>query len=872
MPLTPGERLGPYEVLALIGKGGMGEVYRARDPRMGRDVAIKISADSFSERFDREVRAVAALNHPNICQVYDVGPNYLVMELIEGESPKGPLPSETALRYAEQIADALEAAHAKGIVHCDLKPGNIKILPDGRVKVLDFGLAKVTRALGASEDAANSPTITLHVMEAGAVAGTPAYMSPEQARGGAVDKRADIWAFGVVLYELLTGQRLFGGETTSDILAGVLRMEPDLGRVPANLRRLLASCLQKDPRRRLRDIADFRLLLDDAAAPARQRLWIPWSAAALLAILLASWFVAQFRSKSAVAQPVRFQVSAAGTFDSIFFLSPDGRRLGYTAAGPEGRSQLWVRSLDSLEPRWLPGTDNAGAVIWSPDSRFIAFSADGWLRKIDASGGPPLDVCELKSAGDLANERPGIIPGVRGGSWSPQGVIVFGSSSVLFQAPASGGPASQITALDPSRQETYHARPVFLPDGRHFLYLRASSNPENSGIYVGSLDATPGEQAQRRLMGGQIGVECAPSMDAGTWYVLYIRQGTLMAQRFDTGRLELTGEAVPVAERVGDNGIAAGYFTVSRNGVLAYRGSNARNSQLTVFDRQGTTLGTVGEPGVYSTLAVSPEGKRVAAERIDSQTRNGDLWLFDLGGGGSMRFTSDAATATSPVWSPDGSRIAFASNRGGHNGIYQKASSGAGVAELLLQSPEVMTPNGWSRDGRFLLGHNTLGQGHLWLLPLDPGNRKPFPPFASRFSEMEGRFSPDGRWIAYRSNESGRFEIYVRPFATSAADSPASEWMISRGGGDGVRWRADGGELFYQAPDGTVMSAEVLPPAAGGAAFQIKPPKPLFKVAAASRAWDVTPDGKQFLIPVPVGGSGPAPFTVVLNWPAELRR
>ncbi len=878
MPLSTGTCLGRYEIVALIGVGGMGEVYKSYDPRMNRSVAIKVSAEHFTERFDREVRAVAALNHPNICQIYDVGHDYLVMELIGGESPIGPLPLETVLEYARQIAEALEAAHEKGIVHRDLKPANIKIQPDGRVKVLDFGLAKVTLQSSITGKLGDGTTLMGgHTTEAGMILGTPRYMSPEQARGKAVDKRADIWAFGVMLYELLTGKPLYEGESVTDVLAAVLTAEPDLERVPTKVRRLLASCLQKDPAKRLHDIADYRLLLEDQPVVTTQRSllqrWLPWGVSAMLLATLVLFMFIRPNSKPPVAEPVRFQIFEPGTANCIFFLSPDGRNLGYIARGSDGRSRMWIRALDSVTPRVLPGTEDAGGLIWSPDSRYIAFSADGKLKKIDTLGGPPVDILTLPTASDGA-ERTGIIPGIRGGSWSKQGTIIFGSANVLYQVPAEGGPASQLTSLDQKYQEQFHGRPLFLPDGRRFLYLRSSDNEENSGIYVGSLDAKLSEQSHQRLLGGQIGVGLAPSGDSGWDYLLFLRHQVLMAQKFDLARQKLNGEAVPVVENIGDNGIAAGYFSVSDNGILAFRANEGRDSQLTFFDREGKAVKTIGEPGEYNTLALSPDGTSVAVERIDSQTRNSDLWLY-MSQGGSMRLTFDPSRQVSPVWSADGSHIVFASDRRGQHGIYMKATSGAGAEELLLQSPATMTPSTWTSDSRFLLGYDTLGKGNLWLLPLEPGKRNSARLFSSQSNEVGARLSPDNRWIAYRSNESGQFEIYVRQFDPSATGAPAangSEWMVSKGGGDGVRWRRDGNELFFLTPDGTLMSAEVVRTGFGSSArIEIKAPQKLFRPPSYSRFWDVTPDGKQFLFPVPAGGTATEPFMIVLHWTATLK-
>ncbi len=857
MPFSAGEKLGPYEVLAAIGAGGMGEVYRARDPRLGRDVAVKVSAERFNDRFEREARAVAALNHPNICHLYDVGPNYLVMELIEGESPKGPLPLEEALRIARQIADALEAAHEKGIIHRDLKPANIKITSDGTVKVLDFGLAKTSRDSNGAI-AENSPTFTMGATEAGVILGTAGYMSPEQARGKPVDKRADIWAFGVVLYEMLTGKRLFEGETVSDTLAAVLTREPDWTQVPEKARPLLQRCLEKDPKRRLRDIADMELLLDTAPAKVeKRRPWLAWGIAALLLVTLVPIVFVHFREQPPVAELMRFHIpptvnlATAGTFA----LSPDGRHLAFPAAGSDGVTRLWVHALDSLEARPLPGTEGSGTPpFWSPDSRFIAFGTGGKLKKIDISGGPAQTLCDLAPI-DI------------GGSWNRDGVIIFGSQpGPLMRVSAAGGIASPVTALDVSRRETLHIFPSFLPDGRHFVYERATRTPEGNGIYLGSLDSKPEEQSLKRLLTTAIGPVYVPSAGSLPGQLLFWRDGTLLAHALDERRLELAGDPVPVAEQVGSF-IGFGFFSASTNGVLVYR-TASQDFQLTWFDRQGKVLGSAGEPGRYTAVALSPDGTRAAVSRSDPQnTVRWDVWLVDLARSTSTRFTFGPARTNDPVWSHDGSRIIFVSERDSFN-FYQKAASGSKDEELVLKSSENKIPTSWSRDGRFLLyttAPNAKTKRDVWVLPLE-GDHKPAPFLRTEFDEQQGQFSPDGSWVAYTSDESGGNEIYVRTF--SPKPDAGGKWLVSRGGGTSPHWGSDGRELFYLGRDGSVMAVEVT----ARPAFQAGAPTPLFQPPRGNAAWDVTADGKRFLFAVPAAQSAAPPFTVVLNWQAVLKK
>jgi eukaryotic-like serine/threonine-protein kinase len=878
MKLAEGEKLGPYKILSAIGAGGMGEVYRATDTRLQREVAIKTSAEQFTDRFEREARVIASLSHPNICTLYDVGPNYLVMELVAGPTlaeriAQGPIPLDEALGIATQIADALAAAHANGIVHRDLKPGNIKITPGGVVKVLDFGLAKAGAVPMASLD--NSPTLSLPRTEAGYILGTAAYMSPEQAKGRPVDKRADIWAFGVVLYEMLTGRRLFHGETVSETLASVLKEEPSLDRIPAKAQRLLRSCLQKDPNQRLHDIADWKLLLEDAprlqSPPSRTRLLWPAIAAVFLVIAAVLAFV-HFREQVPLLQLSRFHIPLPDQLSVVntpfFALSPDGRYLAFEAGDSTG-VRIWLHSMESLEARPLTDTNLANFVrpiFWSPDSRFVAFDVGGKLKKIDIAGGPAQTICDLP------------FPSV-GASWNRDGVIILGSANGLLRVSASGGLPTPITKPDPSRGDAGHIYPVFLPDGKHFLYVRAT-NPGPGGIYSGSLDDKPEAAKTNALVPSGFGFAYVPSMDRRKGQLLYMQQGTLMAHTFDHSALKLVGDPVQVVDGVGTVG-AFSLFSASANGDLIYKTGPNQELQLTWIDRQGKVLGTVGELGRYNFMALSPDAQRVVVSRINSQSGNSDLWLIDLASGSSTRLTFDKATGVrQAAWAPDGAKIVFLSNRDGVGGFYQKATNGAGSDELVFKGGQGLAVNQWSRDGRFLIFGmaDPETKNDLWLLPM-AGERKPIPWIRSPFNETGGRISPDGRWVAYRSDESGRNDVYVQPFNSSAdsgTSAAAGKWMVSRGSLGMARWREDSKELYYLTPDAKVMMLDVT----ANPAFHAGVPTVLFQVppvflrgaAFPGTLGDVTPDGKRFLFAMPAVQSGPEQFTVVLNWQAGLRK
>jgi Tol biopolymer transport system component len=903
VPIAPGTRLGPYQVLSALGAGGMGEVYRARDGKLNRDVALKVLPQAFAQdtermaRFEREAQVLAALNDPNIASIYGLedssGTPALVMELVEGPSladrlAEGPIPVPEALQLAKQIADALDYAHQRGIIHRDLKPANIKITPDGRVKILDFGLAKAFETGAATQSSASgvsrSPTLTLAATQEGVILGTAAYMSPEQARGHQADKRSDIWSFGVVLFEMLTAKQEFAGDTVSDSLAAVLRAEVEWSALPADLpapaRRLLRRCLERDRKRRLADIADARLELEEAlagssepvataVAPPRGRAASRWWGAlaalfALMAIALAS---VHFREKPPEWEVIRFQIPApekASFAPGGMALSPDGHRLAFVATEPDGRTSLWVRPLDSVAAQPLPGTDNASAPFWSTDSRSIGFFIPGKLKRIDAAGGPPQTVCDVPGTGV-------------GASWNRDGVIVFASNSTgLFRVSQAGGTVTPLTALDASKRETYHARPWFLPDGRHFIYCARSRQAENEGIYLTTLE---GRDRKRLVVAREAAAYAPPSGGSEKGHVLFLRDGTLMAQALDAGSFEPSGEPFFVADQVGYV-ITNAFFSVSATGVLAYRSGSGVNTHLTWFDREGKRLETVGPPGFYVEIQLAPDGKKVAVGKQDAQTGNRDLWLVDVEHGVPTRFTFDPAVDANPVWSPDGGRVVFNSTRDGVSNLFQKDAGGGRNEELLLKSDLEKRALDYSADGRFLLYGVFDPQtfSDIWVLPLE-GERKPFPFLNSRFGESQGQFSPGPagapRWVAYTSDESDRNEVYVQAFSGGPAGASGKFQISSQGGGQ-PRWRSDGQELYYLSLDSRLMAVEIKT----SPQFQHGVPRPLFttriveggSALRVAARYSPSPDGKRFLISSQPEETASAPTTVVLNWTAGLKR
>jgi Tol biopolymer transport system component len=864
------------------------EVYRARDTKLKRDVAIKILPDEFSHdadrvsRFQREAEVLASLNHPNIAAIYDLeeaeGSRFLVLEFVEGETleeriRRRAIPVEEALNSARNICEALEAAHEKGITHRDLKPANIKLTPDGKVKVLDFGLAKAIENAPAGTALSNSPTlVTMAATNAGVILGTAAYMAPEQAKGKAVDKRADIWSFGVVLYEMLTGRMLFSGETASETLAAVMMKEPDWTalppNIPARVRDLLRRCLVKEPRNRMHDIGDARIAIEEvqsgaevegdvAHAPVRRRSRALVGIAAVLFSLaifsLGALSFVYFFNRGTPPE-IRVEVNTPSTTDPFSFaISPDGRLLVFSATN-EGKSQLWVRPLDSLAARPLPGTAGASLPFWSPDSTSIGFFADEKLKRIDVDGG---------SAQTLANASAG-----SGGTWSRYGVILFAQSlfGPLFRVPAtSSGEAVAVTRLETG--QVSHRFPQFLPDGRHFIYFvyGGPRDPRDKGVYAGSLDGSP----SRLIANTDAAAVVSPS-----GFLLFTRQTTLFAQAFDFKTQELSGNPFPVAEQVATDSVtgigtvlAAGFSATS--GVVAYRAGSARGAQQMVWlDRSGKTVGHIGPPDLgLSVVELSPDGKRVAVNRTVGD--NTAVWLIDASRGLPTRFTDNTYDA-SPVWAPNGDRVAFASLRKGLMNLYWKSSSGSGAEELLLESDQIKTPTDWSADGRFLLFRSIDPQTgwDLWVLPV-AGDRKPFPFLKTPFEERDGQFSPDGKWIAYQSNESGlQFEIYVRPFP-----GPGGSIQISANGGAQPRWNKNSKEIFYLSLDSKMMAAPVKV-SPDGQSLEPETPAALFPVRTVGgplpgvfrQQYAVSSDGQRFLVNLAADEGVASSITLIYNW------
>jgi serine/threonine protein kinase/Tol biopolymer transport system component len=871
--MNPGYSIAHYRITAKLGEGGMGEVWRATDTKLNRDVAIKILPEAFAQdpdrmvRFEREAQVLASLNHPNIAAIYGVEERALVMELVEGATlaermAQGSIPPDETLPIVHGLIDALEYAHDRNVIHRDLKPANIKITREGKVKVLDFGLAKAVTPELAAGNPASSSTLTMRATMAGTIMGTAAYMSPEQARGHNVDRRADIWAFGVIIYEMLTGRTLFEAPTVSDTLAAVLTRDPDVHAVPPRFRRMLRLCLARDVRLRLSHISAARVLIEEEPAPATvpRRAWLPWTAVALLTCLSLALGAAWFFRSAQQTPVVKFSLPppARGSFASDPpVLSPDGRGLLFTAT-VNGTKQLWVRALDEAEPRLLAGTDDASLPFWAPDSRFAGFFALGKLKKIDVAGGPPQTICEAGAP--------------RGASWSRNNVILFtpNASAPLIRVPAAGGSPSPAADLDTKDGEVSHRQPWFLPDGRHYLFLIRNTDPEKTGVYVGDLES---KQRHRVLSGLTNAIYVPPG------FLLFVREGILMAQPFDAGRFQTTGDAVPVADRVEfDLYYSLGLFSASQTGMLAYF-TGAAERQLTWLDRAGKPLGTVGQPGSTFTATISPDGGTIAYDRLDPKTGSYYIWLHDVA------YTTDTRISSSgvyPIWSPDGSHILFTSGRF-TTGLrsYQKPATVTGEEEPLLDTAVPMYVQDWSRDGRYMVFTAFDGKTgtDIWGLSVpagsaaysDPG-RKPFPFLQTVFREESPRLSPDGRWLAYTSDQSNTMQIYVDSFPDKRGAV-----QMSTSGGTLPLWSRDGNELFYRAADGMWMGVDVK----GGAKFEHGLPKPLFPVPdimprspatrGASR-FDISRDGKRFLIPQPMAQSENQRLTVVTNWLAGVKK
>ena len=874
MPLVPGVRIGIYEVTGPLGEGGMGEVYRARDTRLNRDVAIKVLPDAFAadadrlNRLRREAQALAALNHPNIAHVYGLeeagSAPALVMELVGGatldeliKASRGDgrrsagLPLDDVVKIARQIADALEAAHEAGIVHRDLKPANIKVRDDGVVKVLDFGLAKGSEGTGVSRSGAEMATVTSPAMtQMGMILGTAAYMAPEQAKGRPVDKRADIWSFGVVLHEMITGRRLFEADDVSETLAAVLTrdvstasLSPD---IPARLRALIASCLVRDPRARLRDIGDARIALDaiiaggpdvpvapePAAATSRRFVWPAVAIASLVAAIALGIAWATHTEPAAELEEVRFVLTPpphVQMLDAAPRISPDGKKIAFVASDVAG-VRTWIHDLASGVAASLTSTASIkpGPTVWSPDSRALVFFAGDSLRKVQIDGGPAQVLTAVS----------GILS--RGATWAGDVILVGGGP--IHQLSATGGTLQPVTTLDEAKGEFGHRAPNFLPDGRHFTFVAVDRGNQNAAAYVGTLGSTerrplPGIQSEAKYV--------------RTGHLLFVREDTLMAQAFDLERLELRGPAVPVVERLATAASIALPYSVSDNGTVVYRPASSRIATLEWFDRSGKSLGAVAARGDYADIELSLDDRYVAYE----SGAPGDIWVLDLVSGIAERVTTDAAREADPVWSPDGKRIAFRADGAGGR-LHVRPFGAGGKEEPLHHGAERASPGSWSRDGKYVLFHTNNG---LFALPTS-GDRTPMTLVEGVASIDEVQMSPDGRWIAYESMELGQRDVFVQSFPAATVKR-----RVSIAGGRTARWHQSSREIFYLAPDSTLMAVTIT---GAGDQFSTGAPIALFKPNISTRgesSYAVASDGR-FLIAVPNDESGERPIWVHLNW------
>ncbi len=857
----------------------MGQVYQATDTKLNRQVALKILPEAFATdpdrlaRFQREAQVLASLNHPNIAAIYGLeeadDTRALVLELVEGSTladriAQGAIPVDEALPIAKQIAEALEAAHEAGVIHRDLKPANIKVKDDGTVKVLDFGLAKALDT-APEGDPSLSPTLTAAATQMGVIMGTAAYMSPEQARGKPVDKRADIWAFGCVFYEMLTGRRAFEGEDVSLTLAQVMTSQPELEALPQRTPLLVVGILrrsfEKDQRLRLRDVGEARVVLEGAesvastgevvsTAPRRIADRLGWVAAAVLGLVAVAFLLRSDIRTIPEQGTIRFTVPpppetsiAPGPAAPQLAVSPDGRRLAFAAVDASGSSQLWVRDLDSTTSRPLQGTEDAQFPFWSPDGNSIGFQTLTHVKTVPLAGGGVSILCE----NDFTN----------GAAWSDAGVVIFAARTGLMRVSSDGGIPQTLTTLGAAEQETAHFWPQFLPDNNHFLYFIESSDEQRQGIYVSSLEGDP----PTRVMSSPVRAVFA----AG--HLFFLRGATLMAQPLDLQEFRLVDDPVPVAQDVTYNPVGTKRSSVSASdgGVIAFRTGGiggTPTSRLVWFDRDGDRLGTVGAPGPYGSLSLSPDDSRLAFDRVDSTTGTSDIWLHDLQSGREEQFTFDIAADRAPVFSPNGRQVAFWSSRDDRPGLYRKDASGSGDVELLLAFVERIEPMHWS-DSHLVLGTRGGSASRNLMRMTVEGDRQTTSLLETDGSEFDARLSPDRRWLAYVSNFSGRNEVYVSPYP----DVEGGRRRISPFGGTDPSWRGDGTELFYLDPQNTLVAVSVN---GDRAAFEYGAPQELFRASVSSLAFAyrnpyvATSDGQRFL--VNVQDPDPSPISVVVNW------